>query len=215
MFTRYNFSIAGLLPKDDECLIPGAGGLFVSPERTIETDGHQCVIVTAPESQPGLFSSPDGMTDAEFFVPFIMDRESSLNIAKMIPRRDPDAPENSMVLLDVLTESESDSTVAITENIRRAIFKSVKQDASKFPAIDRILPSADESRFEFRLNPDLLCAVLGQFKKFCSEESAFVTVRIYGPTQGVRIDAESCGQTMTAIIMPLRMVENEGPKSAA
>lgn len=190
MFTRYNFTIASLLPKDEDALIPGAAGVLVSPERTIETDGHQCIIVTVPESQPNLFTPPDGLMDAEYFAPFIMDRESSMKIAKMIPKRDPDAPESSMVLLDVHTEGEDDSTVAITESVRRVVFKSFKQDATKFPDVDKFLPKKEDARFEFRLNPDLLVAVLGQFKKFCGEEDSAVTVRLYGPDKGIRIDAE-------------------------
>jgi len=207
MFTRYNFAIASLLATDEDGLIPGAGGLFVSPERTMETDGHQVVVVTAPESQPNLFTQPDGLMEAEFFTPFIMDRESSLKIAKLIPKRDPDAPENSMVLLDVNTEAESDSTVAISENVRRAIFKSVKKDASKFPNIDKVLPDLYAAKFELTFNPDLLVSVLQQFKRFCAEDDVNLTLRVYGAGKGVRIDAVACEQTMTAVLMPMRVSE--------
>lgn len=214
MFTKYNFSIAGLLPKDEEALISSAAGLYVSPERTIETDGHQMVIVTAPESQPNLFEQPDGLKEAEYFTPFLMDRESSLKIAKVIPKRNPDAPENSMVMLDVNTESEVDSTVAITESIRRSIFKSTKIDAAKFPDVDAVIPSAESAIIELRFSPDILIQVLNHFKRFCAEDDSQVIIRLFGKGLGMRIDAESCGQIITAVVMPLRESVS-GPTSEA
>jgi hypothetical protein len=188
VFTRYNFSIAGLLPSDEESLIPSAAGLYVSPT----------------ESQPSLFDAPDGMVDAESFTPFIMDRESSLKIAKCIPKRNPEAPENSMVMLDVATEAENESTVAISESIRRAIFKSIKVDATKFPDIDSVLPDNDSAAFTIRFSTDVLVPVLNAFKRFCSEDEGIMTMRVYGADKGVRIDATACGQVMTAIVMPRR-----------
>src|SRR5579864_1767711 len=113
MFTQFNFSIASLLPSDPDAMPRGADGLHVSPDRTIETDGRQVVIVTAPESQPTLFDQPDGLEEAQFFTPFLMDRDSAVKLAKMFPKRDPEAPENSMALLDVHTEAESDATLAL------------------------------------------------------------------------------------------------------
>lgn len=211
MFTRWNFDIAGLLPTDPDALLITAGGLFVSPERTMETDGHQVVIVTAPESQPSLFDQPDGLKEAEFFTPFLMDRESALKIAKLIPKRNPDAPENSMAMLDIHTEAESDSTVAVTEDVRRAIFKSLKRDATKFPAIDKFLPDPETARFEIQFNADMLAPVLRLFQKFASQDkmTPTITIRLFGPTAGMRIDATACEQKMTAVVMPMRMTEAE------
>lgn len=209
MFTRFNFEIAGLLPSDPEALIPVAAGLLVTPERTVETDGHQMVVVSAPESQPTLFDQPDGLEEAEFFTPFIMDRESALKVAKLMPKRNPEAPENSMALLDVHTESESDSTIAVTEDVRRSIFKSIKRDAAKFPDPDKVLKDASAARFEIQLNADLLVPLLRIFQKFAGQENHVpaLTIRLFGPQDGVRVDAEACGQKMTAVLMPMRMSE--------
>jgi hypothetical protein len=213
MFTKFNFEIAGLLPKDPDALPLFAAGLFVSPERTIETDGHQLVIVTAPESQPTLFDQPDGLEEAQFFTPFIMDRESALKIGKQIPKRNPDAPENSMAMLDVHTEAESDSTVAITEDVRRAIFKSLKRDAAKFPNTDGILRDPETARFEIQFNADVIAPVLKLFQEFAGQDkmTPIVTLRFFGPSDGVRIDAVACEQKMTAVVMPMRMVEQSIP----
>jgi hypothetical protein len=213
VFSKFNFKIASLLPTDPEALIPSAGGLLVTPERTIETDGHQAVIVTAPESQPTLFDNPDGMEEAEFFTPFLMDRESALKIAKIIPKRNPDAPENSLAMIDVHTEAESDSTVSIAEDVRRAIFKSRKVDAAKFPQIDRAFPPEEEARFDVQFNADTLVPVLKLFQEFAGQDkmTPIITIRLYGPKHGVRIDAAACGQKMTAVVMPMRQVEQETP----
>lgn len=202
MFTNHNFNIAALLPSDPDAMISSAAGLYVSPERTIETDGHQVVVVTAPESQPTLFDQPDGLEEAEFFTPFLMDRESALKLAKSMPKRNSDAPENSMAMVDVHTEAESDSTLAVTEDVRRAIFKSVKRDASKFPAVDNIIPRPEDATLEMRFNPDILVPVLRAFQKFTPFPE--ITIRLYGPNSGIRIDAEAeDGQAMTAMVMPM------------
>jgi hypothetical protein len=58
----------------------------------------------------------------------------------------------------------------------------------------------------------LLVPVLRAFQKFAGEgsEGAPITIRLFGPERGIRIDAESCdGQKMTAVVMPRRMVEGE------
>lgn len=216
MFTRWNFDIAGLLPSDQDALLPAAAGLLVSPERTVETDGHQLVVVTAPEGQPNLFDQPDGLEEAQYFTSFLMDRDSALKIAKSIPKRNPDAPENSMAMLDVHTEAESDSTIAVTEDVRRAIFKSIKRDAAKFPDPERVIPDLDGARFEIKFNADVLVPILRLFQKFSGQDSPFapISIRLYGPDKGVRIDAEACGQKMTAVVMPLRMVEADTPLRA-
>lgn len=208
MFTKHNFKIASLLPSSTEDLPPSFSGLYVSPERTIETDGHQMVIVTRPESQPGLFSSPDGLEDAEFFTPFVMDRDTAIKLAKSMPKRDKDAPERGMAMVDVHTEAESESTVAITEDIRRVICKSAKGNAERFPMPEKLLKPDDEARFEVRLSPDILAPLFQIFQGFCAFPS--VTIRLYDQNDAVQITAEgNDGQKMTALVMPMRSVHEE------
>jgi len=219
MFTKYNFAIGGLLPSDPDALPPFAAGVLIAPDRTAETDGHQIVIVTSPESQPTLFPNPEGMEDAENFTPFLMDRESALSIAKVMPKRDPDAPENSMAMLDVSTEAESDSTLAVIGDIRRQILKSIKRDASKFPNIDAVVPRIEDARFEIRFNADILVPVLRLFQKFAGDGASMstITMRLYEAHAGVRIDADGPEQKMIAVVMPLRSVEtvSEAPEGVA
>ncbi|MEN6532206.1 MAG: hypothetical protein ABFD89_00990 [Bryobacteraceae bacterium] len=208
MFTKYNFKIASLLPSSAGDRHANFSGLYVSPERTIETDGHQMVIVTRPESQSNLFSSPDGLEDAEYFTPFVMDRDTAIKLAKSMPKRDKDAPELGMALVDVHTEAESDSTVAITEDVRRVICKSAKGNAERFPMPEPILKPDDAARFEVRLSPDILAPLFQLFQGFCAFPS--ITIRLYDQYDPVQITAEgNDGQKMAALVMPLISVDGD------
>lgn len=113
-----------------------------------------------------------------------------------------------MVLVDVHTESDSDATFGVTEDVRRAIMKSLKRDASKFPNIDKVIPAIDQSKIEVTFNADVLVPVLSAIRKFSFSRS--ITIGIHGNANAMRIDAEGLdGQVMTAYVMPTRSSENK------
>jgi hypothetical protein len=99
---KFNFSIASLI--DSEAMGPMAG-LLVSPDSTMETDGHQFVIVTSPEAQPSLFPADDEIIEAEAFTPFVLDKASALKLAKIMPApKEGNARE--MAVIDISTETD-------------------------------------------------------------------------------------------------------------
>src|ERR1039458_1006541 len=102
MLNRINFSIASLIDSD---AIGPMAGILVSPDSTMETDGHQFVIVTSPEAQPSLFPADDEITEADEFTPFVLDKASALKLAKIMPApKEGNARE--MAVIDISTETE-------------------------------------------------------------------------------------------------------------
>jgi len=204
VLNKHNFAIAAMLPQDDE-VIAAARGLYVSPERTIETDGHHLIMVTAPQVQPTLFDPPEGIEAAENWTPFMLDRETALKIAKAIPKRNNDAPETNIAAIDVSTEAGENATVAINELVRQDIFRARKIDADKYPDVDKLIPDRDDARILIAFNADLIADILKIFQKFAGDAAVpMVIFRLYEAGKGMRIDAEVEGQNMTAYVMPMR-----------
>jgi hypothetical protein len=198
MLNRFNFSIAALI--DTESIGP-ISGLLVSPTSTVETDGHQLIVVTSPESQPSLFPPDDEIADAEEFTPFILDRDSALKLAKIIPKPKEGAP-RELAVIDISTETDGTATLAVNDDDRRTIVKSEKI-AGDYPNFGTLIPPVESARFEISFSSDLLGKILSAFEKFSGQ----ITIRLFGANQGARIDAERDGQVMTAVVMPMRIVE--------
>lgn len=205
LLNRHNFLIAELVAEPDATADPAIAGLLVSPTGTTATDGRQLITVSAPEVQPNLFRA-NGIEPAEFFTDFILDRESALKIAKAIPN-DKETPELNYAVIDCSTENNETATLAIDENIRQEIVKARKIDA-KYPSCEKLIPDKDRAKFTIRFNPTVLLPVLKAFDKFAKDQpSPSFTMRLYSAREGIRIDAMSNGQTMTAIVMPMELGE--------
>lgn len=205
MLNKYNFSIASLIDGDQ---IGPMSGLLVSPLQTLETDGHQFVMVTAPEAQPTLFPQDDEIHASEDFTPFVLDKDSALKLAKIMP-----APKENlareMAVIDISTEDDGTATLAVNDDERRAIIKSEKI-VGTFPNVTAVLPNLADARFEISFNSDVLVPVLKAFHGFAGS----MTLRFYRADAGVRIDAEAGGQKMTAVVMPTRIVEDQTAKAS-
>lgn len=202
MLNKFNFVIASLI--DSEAIGP-ISGLFISPGSTVETDGRQMVIVTAPQAQPSLFPADDGISEAEEFTPFVLDKESALKFAKIMPKPKEGGP-REMAIIDISTETDGTATLAVNDDERRAIIEAEKI-TGPYPDSVQLMPDIDGARFEISFNSDILVPVLKAFQGF----SGSMTLRLFNASKGMRIDAELDGQKMTAVVMPTRLVEEVQP----
>ncbi len=201
MLNKFNFQIASLIDGE---LVGPVSGLLVSPGLTVETDGFQIVTVTAPEAQPSLFPLDDCISEAEEFTPFVLDKESALKLAKIMPKPK-EGNQREMAVVDISTESDGTATLAVNDDERRTIIKSEKI-VGQFPAVERMIPPIEGAQFEIAFNSDILVPVLKAFQGF----SGSFTMRLFASDRGVRIDAECDGQHMTAVVMPQKIVEAVG-----
>lgn len=208
MFNRNNFEIAKLLPSDtDDIQIQG---LYLTPEATYMAAYGFVVRVTTPEVEPGLFPVTEGIEPADYFSPFMIDRDTALQVAKNIPKKGD--PSDLIVAVDCSTEADSRATLACSQFIRDSVTRSRKLGGiePKFPDIEKIITPVDAAQFTIAFSVDFLHALLAQFAAFCKyHDSGEIVLRFTGPRNMVRMDSKGVGQTMTAVLMPRRMVETE------
>jgi len=187
-------------------------GVYVTPEGTYETDGHQAVMVTAVEQQQALlFDEESGVEIADFFTPFILDRESALKVAKAIPKKTENV-EATYAVVDATTENNERAMISVNDIYRQEVLRARKIEGN-YPDIAKVIPDADTAKFTLRMNPVLLLGVLKSLQKFCAgHECRSVEVRLFGAGKPIRIDADGLTQKMTAIVMPMRADEEESER---
>jgi hypothetical protein len=198
LLNRNNFQIAELAPDDEERLT--MCGILVAPNRTVVTNGHMAVVVSAVDTiQPSLFEQIEGIEPAESFTPFILDRDSAIKIAKRIPKDTEDNP--VFPIIDATTEGNDRAMVSINDIFRQEILRATKI-AGDFPDVQRAIPDKEAARFTLLIDPELLTRLLKAVVRFCDGRA--MEMRLYGAGRPVRIDAGDAEQSLVAVIMPLR-----------
>jgi hypothetical protein len=206
MFNRHNFEIAKLLNAEDDSAA-ALRGVYITPDATYVTDGHIAVKVTAPEIQPNLFEATDGIEAAQYFTGFILDRDTALKVAKAIPKKGD--PSSMIAAVDTSTEVNGRSTIAVNEIFRQDIIRSQKLEGT-YPDINKFLLDPDKAKFTVAFSVELLAGLLAAAQSFCrGMNTGRVVLRLYGPSEGMRLDADGLEQKFTAMIMPLRSTSQE------
>jgi hypothetical protein len=202
MLNKHNFEIAELAPQDEDRLT--LCGIYVTPNGTHETDGHQAVMVTdVTTDQPNLFAEFEDVTPADTFTPFILDRESALKIAKAIPKKS-SSPAGAYAVVDGLSEGSDKAQVSVNDIFRQEVLRAKKIEG-QFPDVLRVFPDKDAATLEIWFNIDRLIALLRTLKKFADgHERESVVARFYGQRKVVRFDIEGEGQNIAAALMPMR-----------
>jgi DNA polymerase III sliding clamp (beta) subunit (PCNA family) len=187
MLNKYNLSIAKLASK--EISRYALGGILVTHNHTVVTDGHLMVVVSCPASE-------------QTHPPFIMAAQDAAKIAAALPKNgDNPARRNAAVgaaaengLVPVLTYGEEQQ------------FYNVRPLSGSFPDFERVIPKASGNKFKITLDAKLLKDLMAQFETFCKGEKN-LAVEFYFRTDSdaVRMDAQGGdGQHMTAVLMPMR-----------
>jgi hypothetical protein len=226
MLNKHNLEIAELASKDESRFTLNA--IYVTPEATVETDGHQLVMVTTPDIDAESFPATPGVTPTKKFKPFLLDAETALKIAKAIPRKT-----TLPVLACVAIGSESDkeppkaakgedqqpgTAVLAVNNLESPQVFQPKKMKGNFPDYERVIPKPGSEFFQVGFDLNILVPVLERFQKFLKPDRnikppAPVSFQFQQPTEGssgainhnaLRLDAENDGQKMTAVVMPLR-----------
>lgn len=201
MLNRHNFEIAALAPQDEDRLT--LCGVYVTPESTMVTDGRQAVVVSSVEAtQPGLFPEMEGVEPADFFSPFILDRESALKVAKAIPKKALD--EARYAIVDATTEGAERAMVSVNDMYRQEVLRA-KKIPGTFPDVSKVFKDPEKAKYVMAIDPHLLVEVLKAVQKFCKgHDTGSITLRYFGTGDALRIDAEGIGQTFAAVVMPLK-----------
>lgn len=208
MLNKHNFEIARLAAKEPSRYTLTA--IHVTPQATYETDGHQLIKVTTPKMSAKDFPVIEGASEpTDDFEPFNLPAGAALEIAKAIPKRQ-SLPVLEHAAIGSASNQNGHAEIQLTDLETPLVLRPNKQDG-QFPDAERVIPDKDKAEVVIGFNAQLLRDVLSQFVKFTAgERSHCVAIRIYpadknGDRDGIRIDAATSDQEMTAVVMPHRL----------
>ena len=176
-------------------------GILVTPEETVETDGHQLVRVGATAIDPESFPPVPGCTPTKDFQPFLLPKDAALAIAKALPKK------TTIPVLDyaaVGAESDADgfAVLSVTDLENPQVFRPRKMEG-QFPDWHRCMPKKEDAKVEVQFNAALLVRVLSFITRSSEDkERTDVSFRFYENGGAVRIDAH--GADIQAVVMPLK-----------
>jgi hypothetical protein len=211
LLNKHNLNIAALCSKEESRFTLKA--ILVTPEASVETDGHQLIKVTLPnlkvESFPDIANKPKPV---DTWKPFLLPASEALNIVKALPKKS-SIPVLKCAAVTEATDQNGHASILVTDLEMTREFNPKKPEGN-FPDYERVMPKDEEVEYRTAFNPELLGRVLKQVQDFISEDK---TVRrgirhfngcilsFTKPNGALRIEAKNDeGQTMTAVVMPMR-----------
>ena len=209
MLNKHNLNIARLATASESRY--SLNGILVEPGRTAVTDGRLLMIVdTVPDMLSQDYPQTAGITATDTFKPFILDRKSSLDIAKAIPKpkKYNDKPILQMVAVGAESDANGNAYMAVNDTESARTF-TPKKVGGNFPNIDQFVPKQEDAKFTIGLNLDLLIPLLCEMRDAASKTQG-VTPALFSFTDGtcpVRIDVSNSetGQKAVAVLMPCKL----------
>lgn len=201
MLNKHNFNIAQLASKG-----PGRftyAGIYVTPQETIETDGHQMVRISAPKVHQEFPKVREIENAVDDFPPFFFPAETALAAAKALPEK-----VSAPVLKNatVAKQPGGEFVVGITDLKKHSVYP-VPQEKRTYPDWQRVMPQRENAKFRTTFNAQLLEKVLATVRKtHGAPKSPAVELSFYGPEKAVRLDWSNAdtGQENMAAVMPMR-----------
>lgn len=210
LLNKHNLNIAALCSKEESRFT--LNSILVTPDATVETDGHQLVKVTLPpDMKAESFPVREGQSPAvDSWKPFLLPASEALNIAKALPKKTT-MPVLKYAAVTEDTDKNGHSSIAVTDLEMARVFNTKKPEGN-FPDFERIMPKKEDAEFRIAFNAELLRRVLQQVEAFRSEEhNAECVFSFASPSGPLRVDARNGqGQEFTGVIMPLRADKVDG-----
>jgi hypothetical protein len=222
LLNRFNLNIAKLASKEVSRFTLSA--VHVTPKQTGVTDGHSMMIVSTidlpGESFPNRTDS--GLTVQDNWKPFNLSSEQALRACADLPKK------STIPVLGCAAVAVNGDplhpTVLTTDLERHAAYPAM--ESANFPDWERVLPKKADATFTIGLDARKLKPIIDQFIGFCDSankrSAAAVTFRFQDATSAVVMEAKDYPgadsmqeQTMTGVLMPLRIPETEKPYDLA
>ena len=204
LLNKYNFELAKLASKDSSRY--SLNGIHVTPNETMETDGHQLVRITAVDLAVSQFPAVDGIEAVDTWEPFSLTTQHALEIAKAIPGG---RQTNFPVLKNAVIGRTENGTacVGVTDLDSPKVFRPRKLEG-QFPKVDQVTPKIGAEKIAISLGLDILVPVLETLRKFAAdnEGGSAVILRIKDKDSPIRLECENIetGQKAVAVVMPRR-----------
>jgi DNA polymerase III sliding clamp (beta) subunit (PCNA family) len=209
MLNKHNLSIASFTSKEASRYT--LNGILVNPDSTVATNDHYLVWVSGnPESTAKDYPHIPGFAGAsDTFVPFILGRDAALAIAKVTPSKE------SIPVLNHVAVSEDGSVMAVTDLDRPQVFP-IQPVEGKYPDYAAVIPKFEDAVARISVNAEYLAAIAKQFAGFANDAHKTVTLSFYADSgekeidnRPMRFDGTRDGQGMTAMLMPVRGIEDK------
>lgn len=201
MLNKNNLVIAKLASKEENRYV--INGVLVKPDCTVVTDGHMLVEVSTPDVALDDVPAIDGITPTREFEPFILSRESAIDIFEAIPKK-PTKPILEHAFVGKESNESELAVIGMSDAYNPKLFKSRKVEGV-FPDYKSVIPSVESAEVSTCWNLDLLAPLLTTLASFKSDRWRWsaATFHIKGPEDPVRIDMKAGEQKVTAVFMPM------------
>lgn len=210
MLNRHNLNIAALCNKDDSRFTLSA--LYVTPEATIETDGHQMMMVTRPNLDPQQFPEIPGAVAVATHEAFLLGAEEAVKAGKSLPKKTT-IPILQNAAVTTVPSGEEDGTrygLVTTDLSTHQVFRQYSDKDRKFPDYKRVIWPPASAEHRICIDASLLRRVLAQFESFQSNQRGAPVQFFFRENGAIRLDAEGGdGQHMTALVMPMMVKPGE------
>lgn len=209
MLNEHNLTIASLAPKGST-KFGEFPGILVTPEETVETDGHQMICIGTPRDfRADSFPDVKAIGKAvDQYKPFTLDAATALQAAKALPKK-PSIP----ILRSVAVVPQKDGSIRLgSTDLKQHQTYDVKGETNpQFPTTwQKCFPERDQAKFRISFNAELFEHVLAVARKTHNGQNHLVEFSFYGPSRAVRLDWKNTdtGQTNKAVVMPMRFSDD-------
>jgi hypothetical protein len=203
MLNKYNLNLAQL--ASTEASRSALQGIFVTPNETVVTDGHQLTRVTTPDYALESFPQIAGINPTAEFKPFTMPTADALAAAKMLPAKTR-IPVLNNAVLEVSTVNDAPAVKLGATDLDSPQVRNIKPVAGNFPDWERHMPKKEHATQAISFNVHLLMSVLKQFDTFTKGISGQqITLYLKDENSAIFIEANGGdGQLMQSAVMPCR-----------
>lgn len=196
MLNKRALSIATLVSNEESRFT--LNGVLVTPDKIVETDGHQLIVATLPTITPESFPTGNATKD---FKPFLLPKKMAQEIERALPKK------SSIPVLEcaaVTVDEDGKASIVVTDLESTRTWK--PNMSGNFPDYERVMPKLENAEYQCCYDARLLVRVLNEVGAFSSDpHKADCILSFQGPDQAVRIDRrDGSGQEITAVVMPMR-----------
>ena len=210
MLNKYNFKVREFASKEQSRYTLQA--IQVTREATVATDGHKLMWVSTPAVEAKDFPVVPGAPPAtNEFDPFLLDSDTAKIIERALPRKDTyPVLLNAALGYEVRDNLASMPVVTVTDLQTPQSFRPRRVDGT-FPNYEAVIPRG-EVKVRFAVNAGYLAEIAKFAKDFTGDSQCHkVVVTVYDKHTAIRFDAHNSDtdQGMTALLMPLRIEDND------
>lgn len=205
MLNKSNLNVAEVSKKD-------TSGLFVDNNCTVATNGKILIRVTRPDVDSNEYPKIDGI-EPQQTESFVMSSKQALDIAKTIPTKKTLSP----ILKNAVVAQNGILKIASTD-LNNNNIANVEPLQTRYPDYKQVIPSSNNTKFEFCVNPALLeiiCKQARMFQEQGDNQDYRMLIELGEPGQAAKISTRNIEtrQEFLAVIMPMMPQTDEERES--